>query len=730
MLSFAAMRRGVWSALSGTARLVAWCSLALLVPLLVPLATGRVFTKDDLGALHLPFRYLYQQSLQSGEFLLWTPAYHSGFFLFGAGEAGMAHPLHLALYGLLPLGPAFNLEIFSNYVLLFVGTGLFWRRVGISQEGALLGAMIFAFSGFNLFNLMHVNHIGTFAHAPWLLLATHYALTATVRRQWALAFGAMAFVLGLQLLAGNPQYVWLTGIAVAYLIGCLVIAGAPWWRVGLALGALALGALIGAIQLIPTWEFLQDSTRADWSSALALTFSLSPLNLIQLWAPFAFEFRIAAPPSEAFMVHEFVVYNGAFCTMAIAWAGMRFRELSRRTVMGALLVFAAINLWLALGRYGGLYPLLAELPGLRSLRAPARHLVLVQLALSGVAALVFDDLLSLAKARHRLAWTQLWPLATIVGLSVVTSVAGAVLSGSSWAADRDLRLSSLSRSAPWAMMVVAIVLLVMLAARGVRGALPAAVVLAALDLGMWGYTYAFRWGPIQTIAELQASATAPAEAKPGDLIPTFAGGRDSYAILRDLRLTTGYTGLYSQRRLDPNTAAVQRIAGMAWTGDGNQWQPAANAMPRVRLVAEAETSANISNDLDRIDPLRTALVDDTLTLSGKAGSTRLLLDKPGRFEIETDADGDQLLVVTERFHRGWSAWVDGHETPTRRVYGDFLGTVVPAGRHDVDLIFRPASFWTGLLMSVAALAAALGGSYWLSRKRNEPPAGTTRRPHA
>jgi len=110
-------------------RLIALCCAALLVPLFLPLLTGRVFTKDDLAALHLPFRYLYREALRAGDSFLWTPAYRSGLYLYGEGEAGMAHPLHLLLYRFLPLGPAFNLEIISTYIAMLMGTGLLLRRL-------------------------------------------------------------------------------------------------------------------------------------------------------------------------------------------------------------------------------------------------------------------------------------------------------------------------------------------------------------------------------------------------------------------------------------------------------------------------------------------------------------------------------------------------------------------------------------------------------------------------
>jgi len=279
----------------------------LLAPLLYPVATGRLLTYDDLAALHLPFRYLYQASLLNGEFLLWTPAYHAGFFLHGAGEAGMAHPLHLALYAWLPLGVAFNLEIIASYLFLLAGMYWLWRSVGLSTEAALVGAMLSAFSSFTIYNLMHVNHIATLAHAPWLLVACYGVITGT---RPAASFALAALVTGSQLLTGNPQYMWITLVAAT--------CWCAWhWsshrRISsiAALGlAAVLGLLIGAIQLLPSIEFFNESLRAAWSREQAMSFSLSPVNLVQLWAPFAFQFRVFAPLEDQ-QPHEFIVYNGA-----------------------------------------------------------------------------------------------------------------------------------------------------------------------------------------------------------------------------------------------------------------------------------------------------------------------------------------------------------------------------------------------------------------------------------
>jgi hypothetical protein len=585
----------------------------LLAPLLYPLATGRILTHDDLATLHLPFRYLYQASLGSGEFLLWTPAYHAGFFLHGAGEAGMAHPLHLALYSWLPLGVAFNLEIVASYLFLLAGMCWLWRTVGLSTEAAIVGAMLSAFSGFTIYNVMHVNHIATLAHAPWLLVACYGVITGT---RPAASFALAALVTGSQVLAGNPQYMLITLVAAACWCAW------HWWShrrissIAALRHAAVLGISIGAIQLLPSIEFFHESTRATWSRAEALSFSLSPVNLIQLWAPFAFQFGVFAPFEDRHP-HEFIVYNGALCTMALAWIAIRWRALTHRRLAVALLVFAGIGLWLAFGRYGGLYPLIARLPIVSGLRASSRHIVLFQCALAGIAAIAVD--------------------------------------------------------------------------------------------------YVYQLGPLRSVTELAESVALPRDALPGDVVPPIGGSRDSAAILRGLRLSSGYTGLYPQSQLDFGKETTALLAGVRWRSDGDHWQPMAEALARTRLLAKGRVTSNAAADLSSTDITTEALTAHELNIGGTPGVARVLVERPGRFEIETSSDGRQLLVLTSRYHPAWRAVVDGAGEKPIAVYGDFLGLVVEPGTHHVTLEFAPASVRTGAELSALGVLLTIGAAAAIRR---------------
>jgi uncharacterized membrane protein YfhO len=88
--------------------------------------------------------------------------------------------------------------------------------------------------------------------------------------------------------------------------------------------------------------------------------------------------------------------------------------------------------------------------------------------------------------------------------------------------------------------------------------------------------------------------------------------------------------------------------------------------------------------------------------------------------VRTDAASRQLLVVSEGFHSGWQAQVDGARVPLEQINGDFLGCIVEAGRHEVVLEFLPAHVALGKAISLAALAGVLVLACWplLTRPRS------------
>ena len=698
-------------------RVIAVCSAALFVPLMLPLVTGRVFTLDDLGAYHIPMRYLYAAALHRGETLLWTPSVFAGDYVFGEGQVGMAHPWHLFLYRFLPLNVAFNLEIISSYVVMFPGMVLLLKRLRLSTAAAWFGAMVFTFSGYNLFHLIHVNIVAAVAHIPWILLLIHGLVNASDRKTRVRSFIALTLVVASQILVGHTQQVWFTlllvgGLCVYFLWNNIAFARILWVPL-----ALMLAALVAGVQLLPLFDAVRSSQRSDWVPFFSLTFSLVPSNIIQLWSPFFFTTGIRAISIEQFAVHEFIVYNGAFCTVALAWIAIRWRGLPHKNLTRGLLLLGTVALILAFGRYGGLYTSLLAVPGLRWFRAPTRHLMVVHLSLSVLAAIVLDDVLDLVRRREMINWQRLWPLAVPCALSLGTAVVAAILIASG---SRE-PLSGVTATAPWLALFVVVPLLFAAAARGKPWAPLLLVVIAAADQGYWGYQYLFGepLRPLMTIDEMAMLARVPESGQSGDLIDTRPGvvPFQNDLILRGFRVWQGYVGLPPVLRLN-NTNTTAQLAGAKWRATESGFAPIQPAVERARLLTKARVSSNVADDILAINVLDEALVDRSIgDLSGPPGSARVVEDVPGRIVVDTTSPGRQLLALTERFDSGWRVTDDVLQpavdppAPSSgglvRVYGDFLGYEVGPGAHRVTFRFSPASYARGLWVTALGLLVVL-----------------------
>jgi hypothetical protein len=681
--------------------------LLLFLPLTLPLFVWRVFSPGDIVGFHVPMRYVYREALRAGDTFLWTSQFDSGIYIHGEGQTGMAHPLHLLAYRFLPLTAAMNLELTGAYALAACGLWLLLRRLGIDSSAACAGALTFAFGGFMLPHLNHMNAIVVAAHMPWIVLAADLLITGTAA---AFGFAGVALVLGSAVLFGFPQVVWMMAVVVAWFAAFRMTTGVAPRRIALLGCALGAGLMIGGVQLLPSIDAARDSGRMLAGAEMRLSFSLHPLNLIQLFSPYALKDGIYTASRPEWFPHEFTVYAGALATMSVVWILWRWRALADRRLAAALLCLAAIGLLLALGGYGGVYPWIARLPGLSQLRASARHVLIAHFALAGLVALTLDDVM---RRRAGDPPPRTWPLLIPVVLSAVATAAALV--GPDWAG-----LPGVAAGGPKAIaglaFAAATAWLLARAARGAPLAMSLLVLVFAADLACWGLPFAYETRPI-AIGRIVPPRGLPPGIRPGDLVHTETAIEDgNKVVLSKVRTHEAYVGLVRTSVLNGEDLITQRLAGVAWRWTPTGWSPVTDTMPRARLVREWRVSEHVVRDLATIDIARTALVDASPgSTDAPTGVATMIEDRPGRMRIETSAAAPQLLVLTERHHRGWIARVDASDTSVRRVYGDYLGCVVPAGTHTVSFVFAPASARYGLWVTLAGIALTIAGALVIRR---------------
>lgn len=706
-------------------------ALLILAAMVGPLVFGRIQTRDDLGAFHLPIRWLYAQRLDAGQSFDWAPELFCGFYATGEGQMGGYHPMHYILFRTLSFPAAAGLSFLLSYPFMLVGTYLFLNRLLQRGDAAMFGALVFTFSSFNLLHFVHPNAIAVTAHLPWLLWAIHVALVESERRLVIAAEVAIALLTGSQILLGYPQYVWLSlvaegGYAVFLAVTrryqvrdgcadrgtcgeCADCVPVAWLRLLVTKG---LGLTLGGVQLLPTLALLQHSTRRGAEAAFADTGSLHPLNLLQWVAPYAMKSRVLDTNT-----HELSTYLGMVPLVLIVWLLVRPGRLGAwRARFGGLMLFAVLALGLSFGQFTPLYAIQKSLPLIGAFRCPCRHMVLVQLAVAGLAAMGMGMLIRDCLGKAPVPWRRFGGLWLVLLVSVVVAILSLGLHQFGYPA-----IAAPPRILLGPALCAAAVMLVIGAARNKRWAPVGLVVLAAIDLGCYGLSYAVydttaTWR--QYVDSIQTPPGDPGARVLVDLRDFHESGRrrGNQIVVAGWRRTHGYAGLTPEKQLDYSQLNALRVAGTRWVsrrigdrikglqpGDAD-WMAVPDPLPRARLVTKAVVSKKPARDLEGVPIDTTAILEHDLALPhAEPGTAEVRVDRPDRIRLLVDCPTPQLLVLNESFAEGWQVWVDGYPRTVWRVNGDFLGCLVGPGRQGVVFRFEPKSRRDGRILSVAGL---------------------------
>lgn len=138
--------------------------------------------------------------------------------------------------------------------------------------------------------------------------------------------------------------------------------------------------------------------------------------------------------------------------------------------------------------------------------------------------------------------------------------------------------------------------------------------------------------------------------------------------------------------------------------------------------ADAEMAA-----LDKLDTKHVAVADEKFrsTLEGTAldsGSVSLQQYAPNDLKYIVESAKGGLVVFSEIYYPGWTVTIDGKPAELGRVNYVLRALKVPAGKHEVQMTFRPASITTtntiayvALLLVVALFAIAV----WRNCRKTE-----------
>ncbi|HEX4478425.1 MAG TPA: hypothetical protein VH142_25255 [Polyangiaceae bacterium] len=360
----------------------------------------------DDAISNLPFLLRSARALLTFD-VFWTPSLWLGAPLLDEPEFGT---FYLPRFVLLLFSPvtAFGVYVIGHFVLAQSSFYLYLRSLDRSRAAAVFGALAYGFSGFLLGHRGHTMYLVAGAWAPLFLF---FVRRAELRKSPADGICA-ALSFAMLPLSGAVQ------LTVYLAVATLVVQGVSARRLGsmrplvVAIAALALGSLVGMVQILPSLAFereLVGNPRQIYDFSVFLSYDPRLLPLLVV-------------PHDPLINAEIYSRVGAV-VFAFACAGLAAKK---SPVVLGWTVALALALVLMFGRHVPLLQkLLVAIPVVNVFRGPARHNFEFALATSVLAAHGFDAIFFDAESTVRRP--ARWFIVAIAGGALTAALGFAAL---------------------------------------------------------------------------------------------------------------------------------------------------------------------------------------------------------------------------------------------------------------------------------------------------------------
>ncbi len=703
----------------------------------------KTFVVRDYGLYSYPVAYYLRQSFWRGEWPLWNPYNCCGLPFLAQVNTLALYPPSL-FYLLLPL--TWALGVFCLLHIFLAGMGMYflaarWTR---SRAGAALAGVVFAFNGLSLNFVMWPSHLASFAWMPWVILLAAEGWTAGGRKLILAALAA-----GMEILAGGPEeilFTWLILLALA--VGRFV--NQPRGFLTVARRFLTTGLLAGGVvaaQALPFADFVLHSNRDTHFAGSA--WSMPPWGwgnfLVPLFQTSPWQ-QIVVQRAQYWTSSYYAGIGAVFLVVMALW---RVRG-GRVWLLGGFLVASVI---LALGDSGFVFLWVKRLfPFLGLFRYPVKFVILAMIAMPLLAAYA----MSYYETRRQNDG-QGWWAETVTGASILILIAILLWMARCWPLE-NTSWPATAANGLWRALFLALML----------GALYLFVIRPAWRGWSILLLLAICWGDLMTHMPWQNPTLDPSVYQPGlgqlsdqlNPVPTLGDSRlmmspysarqlyykpasdvtTNYVLQRvmflaDCNLLDGLPkadGFFSLALRDTDKVlwlldssrgrqldTLEDFLSVSQTiapGKVFDWVARSNYIPVV-TVGQAPV---FTSDQEAFNAIAEGAGDfrnfvclpleaKPYVHAGHQPAARIVAKDftAMRQRIDVETPDEAMVVLTEAHYHNWTVEVDGKPAQLWRANYAFEAVEVPAGRHEVLLVYRDEAFRTGAVVSLCALSFCL-----------------------
>lgn len=731
---------------------------------------SRTIKWDDADQ-YFPLLWFTSHLWKAGNLPLWNPFLFSGYPAFADPGNQTFYPVNLfitiftvfsAKVTYIQLAIHYMMSGFFMYIL----SGLYMRK----KTSRLIASLIYMFSGYMICHFEHLTMINSVTWFPLILFFLEKGFGA--RNIFYFIPGSIG--VALLILAGHPQSA-LYALFVLFIFAiyrcfdrsegnCFSLF--PLALFGLSI---ALGILISAVQLIPTYELSGHSTR---SGALPYDFAagsgqLDLAHLVTVVLPDYFG-TIRGPYVGTLNISHSSMYLGIMFLIALPFAFVK-----RDKDVSFFAFLAVLSLLISMGDHGFIFKLLYYvIPGFDMFRSPA-HFRFIVAFFGGILAGKGTEALLERKFPHRNSLSLYWLLISLATLYLVISIGssvevwktrligiavlGAFLTLFAWTfgAWKDGRISRDAFQVILLVIALADVFVNGFDAEVLKGTGRVALeeetrtiklirqeghLLEPVSRTPFLSEYDLQRGLTRVYLDDQKSSHKEV------LNHIYMGAYDYFklwpvgfdrAILHKIFLVQGYNPLILKRYLifnavlrDMNYSNFLKLSNVKYVvaPDGSvSVLRDKYFLPRAFMVEKVITKNQPDRVLDTLSDVSFDVEHAAVVENSQVGGERELcrgkaqIDEylPTRISISTESPCPSFLVLSDTYYPGWRVSVDSGEKiePLRTNYY-FRGAFVPAGFHRVVFEFMPKSFKVGLFVSSASIAViSVVAVIWLRKRK-------------
>ncbi len=708
--------------------LIAFWKLSLMKGFII---TDDIFTSDIMNE-GFPYRFSMSKAIHNGEFPFWVPEIYGGFPLLARAEAGICYPVNIILFGLFSPWAALNIVILLTISTAGISAYIYVREVGGNFYSALSSGVAFALSGYLLSHLKHLSNVNA---ACWLPLGLYF-IERSIKENKNRYLVWFSLIFGIQHLSGHTQIAYYSGILyLVYFIfrfihqqrhtnsknqiskkshseivwKKLAADRAIWFFIGM----IFLGSLLGAVQLLPTYELVSLSQRSG-----GVTFDYA--------SNYAYD-----PKNLGMFIYPYIngdIGNLTYTGNSIFWEDYGYVGL----IVFFLALHAVFRLWknwyvkfftvaciasilLVLGPNTPIYRFIFEyVPGMKFFRFPTRFLLITDLSLVVLAGLGFSDFVNrYFKTNLKVAGFLLFGLITVDLLFF------------------QLRQNPIVDSEEWMKI-------------------PKSVEMIKQDTSIYrifcvggnqAHTLTFQkargWeGDLKPFIEqrefIQPSSnilyglSAPngyANLTPNYVVDIWGDQNRPGAIMKTASIKGGefsptpifwrLMNMYNVKYISSFWRFVPQggVDELGKYGDAYFYRNN-NFLPRSFLVGKFKLVSNVNEAINvlfskEFEPKNTVILFQTpeeYNFSDSVhGNVKITQYSRNYVMMDVEANKNGILVFSDSHYPGWIAKMDGRDTKIYQSNVTQRAVIVPSRNHRVEFIFQPETILVGFLLTILGI---------------------------